>query len=210
MLEVDKIWQSILDYLDAFAIARVPPFGGTRRAPRSDSNALRISQLLIVLILAAVARALLAGSALAELSTTTIMSGVVLTGLLLVGILAHMLFPPGQTRVRTQRASTFTIVYLTLTLILYILIDGIVEIRTGTALTSRLLIPLVGYLGVSAEWVKIGASFFFSLLAWALFIVKGYRENPNFSWRSGVWTIEFPFFVALNAAFFYCLALWQG
>lgn len=202
-----KVEASILEFLDAFQQVRVPPLdtGPAQDAP--PGNALKISQYVIVVLLITIARSILAYGDMVQISATAAAGGIALTALLLVGIMVRMFLPKTDVPERTQRGSVFVVIYLTLSLILYVLIDVLAQLVLGRSVTSILFIPIVGALRLQAEWSEALSVLFFSLLAWGLLVVKTMRQFPETSWLRGVLTIQLPLFAVLNSLALYVLVL---
>lgn len=204
---VEGLQTSILEFLDAFQQARVPPLDATPDPGARPSTALHLSQLVIFGLLFTIARSVLAGGEIVQFSAAALAFAIALTALLLVGIVVRVLFPQANAPERTQGGSAFVMVYLTLSLILYILLDVSTQLIWGQSLTSSVLVPVIGRLGMDAAWIVVLTVLFFSLLAWGLLMVKTQVQTPSFLWTSAILTIQFPFFALLNAAFLYALVL---
>lgn len=203
----EKVQKSILEFLDAFQNARVPPLDAAPAAGAPAGSALHLSQLVILILLVAVARSILAYGDMVQLSATVVAGAIALTALLLVGIVVRVFLPRTDVPEGTQRGSVFVVVYLTLSLILYVLIDVFAQLMVGRSVTSSLFVPLVGWLGLQSEWSEGMAVLFFSLLAWGLLMVKTKQQLPETPWLRPVLTFQMPLFVVLNTVFLYVLVL---
>jgi hypothetical protein len=202
-----KVETSILEFLNAFQQARVPPLDTGPGQDAPPGNALKISQYVIVILLITIARSILAHGDMVQISVTAAAGGIALTALLLVGVMVRMFLPTTDVPDRTQRGSVFVVIYLTLSLILYVLIDVVAQLAWGRSFTSALFIPIIGALGLQVEWGEAMSVLFYSLLAWGLLAVKTKRQFPETSWLRGVLTIQLPLFVVLNSLALYVLVL---
>lgn len=201
---VDTLKRNIQVFFDAFYSTRVPPLG--QDAPGEKKDAVALSQLLLVTVLVLVSRSFLAGGGI-SLSVPAMLAGVALAAVILVSLLAYIFYPKADPKTQSLRGSVFVMCYLILTIMLFILIDGVGLFALGQA-PSTLLADAMFAVGLDP--VRFGdflTALVFSLLAWILLTVRTVLQFPPTSWTDAFWTPQFPTFVLMNAGLFYVVIL---
>lgn len=182
---IDTIKRNIQVFFDAFYSTRVPPLG--QDAPGEKKDAVALSQLLLVTVLVLVSRSFLAGGGI-SLSVPAMLAGVALVAVILVSLLAYIFYPKADPKTQSLRGSVFVMCYLILTIMLFILIDGVGLFALGQA-PSTLLADAMFAVGLDP--VRFGdflTALVVSLLAWVLLTVRTVLQFPPTSWTDAFWT----------------------
>ncbi|MBA4791894.1 MAG: hypothetical protein H2042_19495 [Rhizobiales bacterium] len=197
---------SILAFLREIDTMSVPPLG---RGSATGEDAQTTAQFIIVLLIFVLARSILAGGGF-SLSAGATMAGVAAAILLLAGMLVRFLyyFPPIERRRRTLRLTSFLLIFLIFSMLLFVVIDFISHNFLGYPLSIAAVQIGSGFLDLDpGEWTGPLRALIFSVLAWVLLAVKTHRQRSGATWGSMFLTHQFPLFVLTNSVLLYVLVM---